>query len=356
MKITYIAVLNREKNLGIVNKIEGFVRSLISQGIKSEIVIIDSSEDFVPKVSHAIEDSNSDIIFLRSLSYRNFFLINTFIRSRKKGVKILLDVPTPNRNSIRELYYSNNSLITRLRAIAYLIIIGPIPYFFVDRIFQYAEEGAWFVFGNRSKTLLVGNGIDVESFPFLDELGHFDGSQLRLIVVATTNYWHGIDRLIRSIALFNSRNYRRSVYLDIVGDGPSLMQLKSITRECNQLEFIHFHGLVKGEALHSIYRKTHVGVGSMGLHRLGLKSATILKLREYASAGLPFIYSGFDPDFVGELPFAFQVSSTEDNEDLFLVFEKLFRLYPGIDRKKIRQFALEKLDFKVKARQMLQGL
>lgn len=356
MKITYIAVLNREKNLGIINKIEGFVRSLISQGIKAEIVIIDSSEDFIPKVSHAIENSNSDIIFLRSLSYRNFFLINTFIRSRKKGVKILLDVPTPNRNSIHELYYSSHSLATRLRAIAYLIIIGPIPFFFVDRIFQYAEEGAWFVFGNRSKTIFLGNGIDVESFPFLNNLGHFDGSQLRLIVVATTSYWHGVDRLIRSIELFNSRNSKRSVHLDIVGDGPSLVELKSIAEECNQTEFIHFYGLVKGEALYSIYSKAHVGVGSMGLHRLGLKSASILKLREYASAGLPFIYSGFDPDFVGELPFAFQVSSTEDKEDLCLIFEKLFKLYPGIDRKNIRQFALEKLDFKVKARQMFQGL
>jgi hypothetical protein len=356
MKISYVAVLDHGKNLGILKKIQGFVRSLKSQGFDINMVTIDSSDDVIPRVIRTMESLDSDIIILRSLSYRNFYLINTFNKIRKRGAKILIDVPTPNRNSIRELYFSNNPLITRIRAIAYLIAIGPLPYFFVDRVFQYAEEGRWFMWGNKNKTILLGNGIDVESVPFLQEVGDFNGSQLKLIVVATTNYWHGVDRLIKAIALFNSRNKNRIVYLDIVGDGPSLEDLKLVVKKYLQSDYIHFHGLISGEDLHSIYRKAHVGVGSLGLHRIGLKSASILKLREYASAGLPFIYSGFDPDFVGDVPFAFQVSSTEDTEDLCLTFEKLFEVYPDIDRKDIRAFADANLDFKVKANKMLGGL
>ena len=356
IKITYIAVLNRERNLGIVNKIEGFVESLRINGFDVEMTIIDSSDNFIAKVSDSLALSKADVVILRSLSYHNFYLINAFRRFRKRGGKLFIDVPTPNKNSIRELYYSKNTLSTRIRAIFYVIATGPVPYFFVDRIFQYAKEGTWFKLGNKNKTILIGNGINVESVPYLKELGPFNGSQLRLIVVATINYWHGIDRLIKSISLFNSRNTDRSVHLDIVGDGPSLAELKVLVEEYNQSVFIHFHGLLKGNDLHSIYSNAHVGVGSMGLHRLGLKSASILKLREYAAAGLPFIYSGFDPDFVGDIPFAFQVSSSENTEDLCLIFDTLFDQYPFIDRKQIRDFAMKNLDFKVKSVEMLKGL
>jgi len=356
MKITYIAVLDKRKNLGILKKIQGFVDSLRGQNVDINVSAIDCNGQFIRKVNLAIQNTNADVIILRSLSYRNFHLINAFRKARKRGTKILIDIPTPNINSIHEIYSSESSFIARIRAIFYLVVVGPFPYFFVDRIFQYAKEGTWFVLGNRSKTILLGNGINVDSVPFIEKIGDFDGTQLRLIVVATTNYWHGIDRLIKAIALFNSQNLNMSVYLDVVGDGPSLADLKSMVIEYCLSDYIYFHGLVEGETLYSIYRNAHVGVGSLGLHRIGLKSSSILKLREYTSAGIPFIFSGYDSDFVGELPFAFQVSSTEDTEDICIAFRKLFDAYPNIDRNRIRLFAEKNLDFKVKANIMLSGL
>ena len=60
---------------------------------------------------------------------------------------------------------------------------------------------------------------------------------------------------------------------------------------------IIFHGTLFGKELDDVFNQCQFAIGSLGRHRSGITVIKTLKNREYATRGIPFIYSEQDSDF-----------------------------------------------------------
>ena len=58
-----------------------------------------------------------------------------------------------------------------------------------------------------------------------------------------------------------------------------------------------FHGTLFGKELDDVFNLCQFAIGSLGRHRSGITVIKTLKNREYATRGIPFIYSEQDSDF-----------------------------------------------------------
>jgi hypothetical protein len=58
-----------------------------------------------------------------------------------------------------------------------------------------------------------------------------------------------------------------------------------------------FHGQLFGEELDKVFNQSQFAIGSLARHRSGITVIKTLKNREYATRGIPFIYSEQDSDF-----------------------------------------------------------
>ena len=130
---------------------------------------------------------------------------------------------------------------------------------------------------------------------------------LHLIGVAEVHLWHGYDRLIRGIGEYykNTAN-PRDVYFHIVGgvapddrykDNEYHQGFQNIIDHYGIQDRIIFHGTLFGEELDKVFNQCQFAIGSLARHRSGITVIKTLKNREYATRGLPFIYSEQDSDF-----------------------------------------------------------
>ena len=58
-----------------------------------------------------------------------------------------------------------------------------------------------------------------------------------------------------------------------------------------------FHGQLFGDELNNVFNQSCFAIGSLARHRSGITNIKTLKNREYATRGIPFIYSEIDSDF-----------------------------------------------------------
>ena len=84
----------------------------------------------------------------------------------------------------------------------------------------------------------------------------------------------------------------------------------------NHLEpYIILHGKKHGDELDTIFDTCDFGIGSLGRHRVGIDKIKTLKNREYASRGIPFIYSETDSDFDSK-PYVLKAPADESPIDI----------------------------------------
>ena len=239
--------------------------------------------------------------------------------------------------------------VARARTVALFYVSGPWSLWPATRIVQYAPESWWFRIGNERRSVEIGNGIDVAAIEPRSSAPAWPAPMLHLIAVGTVAKWHGYDRVLRAIKAFHERADRPfDVHVTIVGDGPALPPLRDLSGSLDLAERITFAGVVTGPALRDLYSRSHLAVSSLGLHRIGLKSASVLKAREYCAIGIPFIASGADPDFPSDVPFRFVISGSEDTRDVIEAFEAFGRRHQQIDAARMRQYAIDHLDWRHK--------
>ena len=198
-------------------------------------------------------------------------------------------------------------------------------------------------------SFVMPNGIDVSS-TFLRKIPPWEqGGKLHLLCVAQVANWHGLDRLIWGMA--NSGN--SNVYLHIVGDGPAIPQLKELVSHKDLEDQVIFHGFKTGEELDEMFDKCHIAVGSLGIHRKGLKETSDLKSREYCARGIPFFNSALDADF--PVSFPFRLKTPEDDSPIDMEQVMYFAKNVLADRehpKKMREYAFSNLDWNIKMRKL----
>jgi len=236
-------------------------------------------------------------IYARCNQNANPFLVRFFKKLRLLGIKSVMEIPTypydmefknfcwKQRYQLKTDQLFRNSLSRQLSAIV-----------------TFSDEER--IFGQR--TICISNGVDFDSIPIHQYQQPTDGS-IHLIGVAEVHIWHGYDRLIAGLGEYykNTQNPRQ-VYFHIVGGvHPNERYkanafhpgLQAIIDKYNIQDYIIFHGQLFGEKLDEVFNQCCFAIGSLARHRSGISVIKTLKNREYATRGIPFIYSEEDSDF-----------------------------------------------------------
>jgi len=236
-------------------------------------------------------------VYARCFQNANPFLIHFFKKLNKLGVKSVTEIPTyPYDQEFATLFLKQrielkidqlfrNQLSKEMVAIV---------------TFSDADQ----IFGQR--TIRISNGVDFDSVPLHKYQAPNDGA-VHMLGVAEVHIWHAFDRLIAGIGEYYSKNPSgRKVYFHIVGGvHPNERYkknvfhpgLQTIIDKYNIQEYIIFHGPLFGNQLDKVFNQCCFAIGSLGRHRSGITVIKTLKNREYATRGIPFIYSEEDSDF-----------------------------------------------------------
>ena len=102
-----------------------------------------------------------------------------------------------------------------------------------------------------------------------------------------------------------------------------------LTKKYGILDKVFFHDQLFGDELNEVFAKANFAVGSLARHRCGITDIKTLKNREYASRGIPFVYSENDSDFDHQ-PYVLKVPADESPIDIARIvsFEEQLQMTP----------------------------
>jgi len=357
--LTYVAICSKKTSPGIYKKVLGFVKGAQKNNISSNSIIVE------PKgisgyltYTREIAFSSSDYVVIRYLPKLGFIIFLLGVLLKLSNRNLIIDVPTPMKSHIKEIMIHNRGFLSRFFNISLIYLQSFIPFLSAGRIIQYANEARFFSFFLSKKTILIGNGVDVESIPLRGSAPKWPGTNktLNLVAVGTVATWHGWDKVLTVIKELKDENFQDfNIFFKIIGDGPEVIKLKKMSSQLNITENVEFLGFLSGEKLYSHYSDAHIGVGSLGWSRIGVEVASPIKSREYLAAGLPVLYSTKDVDFHIDANIAIYLQQSEDVYEFKNMIKNLGQIdFPS--SKECRKYALNNLDFSIKVSKILKGV
>lgn len=176
-----------------------------------------------------------------------------------------------------------------------------------------------------------------------------ESKRICIMCCADFNYWHGYDRLLYGLKRYRDK---KDIYIYFVGDGREKDSLVDLTRTLSLEKTVTFLGCLTGSGLDDIFNRCHIAIGSIGLHRLSFRQVSPLKHREYCARGIPFCFSGEDPDFPQGLPFVLQLPADDEPVD----FAEIVSFANETDSQEIvsqmRQWASEHICWSIKIKKL----
>lgn len=282
-----------------------------------------------------------EFVYARCFQNANPWLIHFFKKLKRASIHAVTEIPTYPYDA----EFVGFSRMTRLNLK-------------VDQAFRrclYCQQDAVVTFSDAEeifgqRTIRISNGIDFDNIPLHESLTM--NNELHLIGVAEVHYWHGFDRLIAGLGEYyrtSAVNPRPSglkeVFFHIVGGvGPSEMYNSMHALGFHELmekyqirDKVIFHGQLFGDALTDVFNQCQFAVGSLARHRSGITYIKTLKNREYATRGIPFIYSEKDTDFDNQ-PYVLKASADESpiNIQQVIDFMDCFQMKPEEIRKTVK--------------------
>ena len=273
-----------------------------------------------------------EFVYARCFQNANPWLIRFFRRLHEAGIKAVTEIPTyPYDEEFKNFEWK--------------IQLGlKIDQLFRRRLYKYMDALVTFsdaetIFGQR--TIRISNGVDFDSIPLHQPsaISH-QPSELHLIGVAEVHRWHGFDRVVAGIGEYKGT---RDVYFHIVG-GVHPNTMKTVFEpllDCYQVRNkIIFHGQLFGDELTKVFNQCQFAIGSLGRHRSGITVIKTLKNREYATRGIPFVYSEQDSDFDHQ-PYVLKAPADESPLDIQRIvdFMEHFSMKPEEIRKTVEHLA-----------------
>ncbi|PMO16608.1 glycosyltransferase [Vibrio sp. 10N.222.54.F10] len=351
-KILYLTTVDKKTDPGVFNKIGYQVSSFERLGFEVVLGYFDGKyyifdNEIIYKKKHGILQPFYDRFFFpkaisekaSSLEFDVYYIRKPFISypfvnfiSKLKKSRVVLEIPTyPYKKElsgfVRKLLYMYE------RACASLLK-GKL-----DFITFYGDELST-IWGIRA--LRLENGICVNSVKkVIPSVRNESGINIiNLIAVGNLSKWHGYERLIEGVATLKSE-HRKRIRVDIVGEGAVYQELKVLAHDLDVEGIVTFHGFKGGKELDDIYSRADLGIGSLGMYKLGLLKGSTLKAREFTARGIPFILGyddlafPLDTDFVKYVP----------NNSTPLDIESIIYWYDNkeFNRNSIRAYACEKL-------------
>lgn len=258
--------------------------------------------DLYKALHKAIKMIRFDCVYMRS-KIVDATAIKVFKKFKAQGGKLIVEIPS---------YGSKEQVLSAFR-----VIIAKALDLWKKRLPQFVD--LYTIIGTDSLTqynerpaICISNGVCVENYPVHQ---HDFSGELHILALASMRVWHGYDRLINGLAAYEGET---PVYIEMVGnDGDgSLAEWKNLAEEKGVSHLVNFRGGVYGEALTDMINSCDVAAATLGLHRNDSNHGSVLKIREYAARGIPFIYSYNDSCLEGNEPFALKIEANDSPVDI----------------------------------------
>lgn len=266
--------------------------------------------------------------------------------AKKSGATFILEIPTfpPDQETqlsgIRKAFsaYSKRFSDRYSRLVDYYVLIGE------DAGGSYKGKPA----------INIENGINVGLIRRRSP--ELKPDEIHILAVSAMRYWHGYDKLIRSLAAYKGD---KKVYIDLVGglDGECAADWKNLAAELKVADNVVFHGYLFGGELDKLADKCDLGCAS--LRRGNYAHVSELKTREYAARGLPFILALRDKSFdCAEKKFWIQISNGDDDiPDMEEIVSFALKIREDKDIVSyMREFSHEHLSWETQYRRMFEQI
>ncbi|MBT4036278.1 MAG: glycosyltransferase [Candidatus Marinimicrobia bacterium] len=195
----------------------------------------------------------------------------------------------------------------------------------------------------------MSNGINVASVK--PSRNNEDRDVMLNIIFLAARFapWHGLDYAIRGLKKYSGIT---PIVLHVVGNINQISSLIEFADHKNAK--IKYHGELHGDELDTLFDQVDLGISSLGIHRVGLEEASVLKSREYFARGLPFVYAYSDSDLTEDEEYALRVQVKESN---YLNFEELVNFFQSTQKipelgNVMRVEAIKKIDWAVKLKKL----
>jgi glycosyltransferase involved in cell wall biosynthesis len=373
--LTYVIVTDDNPDSGVLKKARYQVATLNSLGIRSELHIITSEK--------GTEQDSSTIKFSYYGKFQRITVLSRFVRAQKIR-RIISDIITSldpedifycRGLEFMVIYYPraffrpfrkcrilsehqsieiNQHLLYREYGAACMnVLTGSIITGQSDGIIGVTEEITRYwkrrLFYRNLPAVTIPNGFSVSSVG-VRNLPAYTPQELHVLFVGNVSRWHGLDRFIRGMAAYHGPVH---VNVHIIGDGDELEQVKTLTGSLGLARSVHFHGFLRGPDLDRVFDQYHIAIGSLGIHRNGMKQASALKVREYCSRGIPFMISNEDPDFPPAFPYCLSLPPDDSPISMDTVIGFYHAVYAHQSHAgEMREYAEEHLDWQVKGLQL----
>ena len=279
-----------------------------------------------------------EMVYARCFMNANPWLIRFFRKLRKAGIKSVTEIPTWPYDQ-------------EFKSFEWKMRLGlKVDQMFRNRLYRYMDALVTFsdadeIFGQR--TIRISNGVDLDSIPLQHEAaaggdtpGTGAGKAFQMIGVAEVHPWHAFDRVMTGMGEY--RGDRRLIFHVVGGVHPTHLEnvFMPIIERYHLHDQVVFHGQLFGSALDEVFSQCQFAIGSLGRHRSGITVIKTLKNREYASRGIPFIYSEQDSDFDSQ-PYVLKAPADETPIDMqrILDFMDRFDMKPAEIRKTVEHLA-----------------
>ena len=277
------------------------------------------------------------LVYARCFMNANPWLIRFFKKLHKAGIHAVTEIPTYPYDQEFVGYSSKERMNLKMDQ-----LFRNSLYKYMDAIVTFSDAKE--IFGQR--TINISNGVDFDSIPLhqLSAISH-QPSELHLIGVAEVHPWHAFDRVMSGIGEYYSHqpsaiSHQKDVYFHVVG-GVHPHHMKNcfepiLEKYPDIKDKIIFHGQLFGKELDDVFNQCQFAIGSLGRHRSGITVIKTLKNREYATRGIPFIYSEQDSDFDHQ-PYIIKAPADESPIDIQQIIDFMhdFRMAPEDIRKTV---------------------
>lgn len=362
-------------NQGVVQKCEAYTQAFRAQGHETDVVwygdkglifnditidntFLNTRKKSVGHVllfyalgdrflSRNVDFSRYDFFLIRHMPTHPVFL--SLLKKAKRvnpKIRIIIELPTwPYDAEMKDLVARAMLGVDRL--------FRPQLKSVTDRFLHYGiEKEIWGV-----PTIFVQNGIDLRRIPKPVYSTQSKG-MIRMIFIGSMGFWHGLDRLLHGMRDFMDRQSEIKLQLKVLGIGAESEEIRALVNRFHLSDAVQLIPPCSGETFDTQMAQADVGIGTLGIHRIGIPLNSALKHRTYCAYGLPFIFAGEDADFPASYPFCLRFPPDETPVEVGMVLDFLARLreqYPDAALR-IRDYAERNLSWNQKMKPVLEYL
>lgn len=342
-----------ENHKGIIKKIRGQINAFKINLIQVEEVQLASSKleisaevlkkiqwlpyiNVWPRWTYSREYAKADFIYMRRPSAMSgsmrYFLKR--IKKENPNIKVILEIPTYPYD---EEYIGIKKLLLLKDKYNRTKLAGLIDRFAIVGCNELIPS-LWNI-----PVIQFDNGVEINTITMKHRIPH---KSIRIICVAMFAPRHGYERLIDGLHQYHKMNGKLDFELHFVGSGSEITKYKKLVSKYLMNSKVYFHGSLFGNDLDNMYASCDIAAGPFGLYKVGIQSASALKISESLARGLPVIVGSEIRELKnGKFPYYLEFPNDSTPVDFNLIENFWLSISNNKDTNiKIRDFATKHFD------------